>query len=201
MQRVSVDTVKDARGDAGGQQPYAELGMKDDEYARIREILGRRPTASELAMYSVMWSEHCSYKSLQGPPAPVRREGRRSRRRAAGRHGRERRRGRHRRGLGGDLQGRVAQPPVVRRAVPGRGDRRRRHRARHPDDGRAAGRGDGPAAVRSGRRAGHRAGCCPAWSRASAATATASACPTSAARSSSTRPTWATRWSTRSASA
>jgi phosphoribosylformylglycinamidine (FGAM) synthase-like enzyme len=30
---------------------------------RIKEILGRRPTSSELAMYSVMWSEHCSYKS------------------------------------------------------------------------------------------------------------------------------------------
>ncbi|HEX4787601.1 MAG TPA: phosphoribosylformylglycinamidine synthase subunit PurL, partial [Actinospica sp.] len=43
--------------------PYAALGVKDDEYARIREILGRRPTSSELAMYSVMWSEHCSYKS------------------------------------------------------------------------------------------------------------------------------------------
>ena len=34
-----------------------------DEYPRIREILGRRPTSAELAMYSVMWSEHCSYKS------------------------------------------------------------------------------------------------------------------------------------------
>ncbi len=44
-------------------QPYAALGVKDDEYARIREILGRRPTSGELAMYSVMWSEHCSYKS------------------------------------------------------------------------------------------------------------------------------------------
>ena len=44
-------------------QPYRELGLKDDEYARIREILGRRPTDAELAMYSVMWSEHCSYKS------------------------------------------------------------------------------------------------------------------------------------------
>jgi phosphoribosylformylglycinamidine synthase subunit PurL len=44
-------------------QPYRELGLADDEYARIREILGRRPTAAELAMYSVMWSEHCSYKS------------------------------------------------------------------------------------------------------------------------------------------
>jgi phosphoribosylformylglycinamidine synthase II len=44
-------------------QPYRELGLADDEYGRIREILGRRPTAAELAMYSVMWSEHCSYKS------------------------------------------------------------------------------------------------------------------------------------------
>ncbi|BCJ43756.1 phosphoribosylformylglycinamidine synthase subunit PurL [Actinoplanes ianthinogenes] len=44
-------------------QPYADLGLKDDEYAKIKDILGRRPTASELAMYSIMWSEHCSYKS------------------------------------------------------------------------------------------------------------------------------------------
>src|SRR3712207_2341241 len=44
-------------------QPWADLGLKPDEYGRIREILGRRPTSSELAMYSVMWSEHCSYKS------------------------------------------------------------------------------------------------------------------------------------------
>ncbi|MFC7407176.1 phosphoribosylformylglycinamidine synthase subunit PurL [Georgenia alba] len=43
--------------------PYAELGLKADEYARIVDLLGRRPTAAELAMYSVMWSEHCSYKS------------------------------------------------------------------------------------------------------------------------------------------
>ncbi|MBO0730564.1 MAG: hypothetical protein J2P57_15005, partial [Acidimicrobiaceae bacterium] len=44
-------------------QPYAELGLTDDEYAKVREILGRRPTAAELALYSVMFSEHCSYKS------------------------------------------------------------------------------------------------------------------------------------------
>ena len=44
-------------------QPHAELGLTDAEYARIRELLGRRPTDSELAIYSVMWSEHCSYKS------------------------------------------------------------------------------------------------------------------------------------------
>jgi phosphoribosylformylglycinamidine synthase II len=57
------DTVEQAQKTSDELQPYAELGLKDDEYAKIREILGRRPTASELAMYSIMWSEHCSYKS------------------------------------------------------------------------------------------------------------------------------------------
>ena len=58
-----VDTVEHAAATPDHPQPYRELGLKDDEYARIREILGRRPTDAELAMYSVMWSEHCSYKS------------------------------------------------------------------------------------------------------------------------------------------
>ena len=58
-----VDTTSNAAETPGLEQPYAELGLKEDEYARIREILGRRPTDAELAMYSVMWSEHCSYKS------------------------------------------------------------------------------------------------------------------------------------------
>ena len=57
------ESVKDAEATPELEQPYRELGLKDDEYARIREILGRRPTSAELAMYSVMWSEHCSYKS------------------------------------------------------------------------------------------------------------------------------------------
>ncbi|HEX6446180.1 MAG TPA: phosphoribosylformylglycinamidine synthase subunit PurL [Streptosporangiales bacterium] len=58
-----LDTVGRAATTPEIELPYAELGVTADEYARIREILGRRPTASELAMYSVMWSEHCSYKS------------------------------------------------------------------------------------------------------------------------------------------
>jgi phosphoribosylformylglycinamidine synthase subunit PurL len=58
-----ADTVGDAARTLDRAQPWAELGLKDGEYARIKEILGRRPTSSELAMYSVMWSEHCSYKS------------------------------------------------------------------------------------------------------------------------------------------
>ena len=58
-----LDTVKNAEKTPETSQPFAELGLKADEYQRIREILRRRPTSSELAMYSVMWSEHCSYKS------------------------------------------------------------------------------------------------------------------------------------------
>jgi phosphoribosylformylglycinamidine synthase len=58
-----VDTVDRAAATPEHPQPYRELGLKDDEYQRIRDILGRRPTDAELAMYSVMWSEHCSYKS------------------------------------------------------------------------------------------------------------------------------------------
>jgi phosphoribosylformylglycinamidine synthase II len=60
---TTVDTVERAKATPDQPQPFAELGLKDDEYAKIREILGRRPTDTELAMYSVMWSEHCSYKS------------------------------------------------------------------------------------------------------------------------------------------
>jgi len=57
------DSVENAIATPEKEQPYGALGLKDDEYARIKEILGRRPTSGELAMYSVMWSEHCSYKS------------------------------------------------------------------------------------------------------------------------------------------
>lgn len=59
----NLDTVKHATGTPDVDQPWKELGLKEDEYTRIREILERRPTGAELAMYSVMWSEHCSYKS------------------------------------------------------------------------------------------------------------------------------------------
>ncbi len=58
-----LDTVDRAAASPDEPQPWAELGLKADEYERIRDILGRRPSNSELAMYSVMWSEHCSYKS------------------------------------------------------------------------------------------------------------------------------------------
>jgi phosphoribosylformylglycinamidine synthase len=56
MTSLSAETITD-------EQPYADLGLSDDEYQRIVDTLGRRPSPPELAMYSVMWSEHCSYKS------------------------------------------------------------------------------------------------------------------------------------------
>ena len=61
--RPTIDTVAVAEATPEREQPWAALGLKDDEYASIRELLGRRPTNAELAIYSVMWSEHCSYKS------------------------------------------------------------------------------------------------------------------------------------------
>ena len=41
----------------------AEHGLTPDEYQRLLEILGRTPSLTELGIFSVMWSEHCSYKS------------------------------------------------------------------------------------------------------------------------------------------
>ncbi len=61
--KFNIDTVEHAEQTPGQELPWAELGLKENEYQRVVEILGRRPTAAELAMYSVMWSEHCSYKS------------------------------------------------------------------------------------------------------------------------------------------
>ncbi|MGG5887484.1 phosphoribosylformylglycinamidine synthase subunit PurL [Falsiroseomonas sp. HC035] len=44
-------------------QLAAEFGLKPDEHARMLSILGRSPSLTELGIFSVMWSEHCSYKS------------------------------------------------------------------------------------------------------------------------------------------
>ena len=59
----NLDTVEHAAATPDTELPWAELGLKAEEFEEVKRILGRRPTAAELAMYSVMWSEHCSYKS------------------------------------------------------------------------------------------------------------------------------------------
>ncbi|MEE8501834.1 MAG: phosphoribosylformylglycinamidine synthase II, partial [Kiloniellales bacterium] len=45
------------------QEVAAQHGLSPDEYAQVLEILGRTPNLLELGIFSVMWSEHCSYKS------------------------------------------------------------------------------------------------------------------------------------------
>ena len=60
---MSIDSVSHAQATPEKEQPFEALGLKANEYEQIRSLLGRRPTSGELAMYSVMWSEHCSYKS------------------------------------------------------------------------------------------------------------------------------------------
>ena len=52
-----------SEGPGGGQPAHRALGLTDDELEAIVEVLGRSPSEAELAMYAVMWSEHCSYKS------------------------------------------------------------------------------------------------------------------------------------------
>ena len=54
----------DVEGEEGEEQAiHRLLGLTDEEYDQIISRLGREPRPAELAMYSVMWSEHCSYKS------------------------------------------------------------------------------------------------------------------------------------------
>ena len=48
-----------------GTSLHGDLGMTDEEYDAVAFALGREPNPAELMMYSVMWSEHCSYKSSQ----------------------------------------------------------------------------------------------------------------------------------------
>src|SRR6056297_3530155 len=51
------------------QEPEVDLelvkehGLSEEEYDKIKQILGRKPTFTELGIFSVMWSEHCSYKN------------------------------------------------------------------------------------------------------------------------------------------
>ena len=44
-----------------------KLGLLPDEFDRIAKILGRQPNFTELSIFSVMWSEHCSYKNSIAP--------------------------------------------------------------------------------------------------------------------------------------
>ncbi len=61
---ATMPTDGPADGPAGGTEPlHRALGLTDDELADVEAVLGRSPNHLELALYAVMWSEHCSYKS------------------------------------------------------------------------------------------------------------------------------------------
>ena len=125
-------------------ETIAAHGLTTAEYERIVAILGRHPNLLELGIFSVMWSEHCSYKSSRIHLRSLPTEGAR----VLQGPGEKRRRPRHRRRPGRRVQDRVAQPPVLHRALPGRGDRGGRHHPRHLHDGRPAHRPARLAAVR-----------------------------------------------------
>jgi len=54
---------------------YRQLGLSDEEYRRIEQLLGREPTPTELAMFSVEWSEHCGYPRSRRKLSLLPREG------------------------------------------------------------------------------------------------------------------------------
>ena len=98
------------RVNAVSPQPlHRSLGLTDDEFARIGELLGREPNDFELAVFSLLWSEHCGYKHSR---PLLRRLPDRRPARAAG-PGRERRRDRRGRRPRGRAQGREPQPPLA----------------------------------------------------------------------------------------
>ena len=111
-----------------------EHGLKADEYERFVNLIGREPTITELGIVSAMWNEHCSYKSsrihLRGLPtkAPwvIQGPGENAGVIDIGD------------GLGLHLQDGEPQPPLLHRALSGRGDGRRRDPARRLHHGRAA---------------------------------------------------------------
>lgn len=45
---------------------YRSLGLTDNEYELVKQLLGRLPNYTETGLFGVMWSEHCSYKNSKG---------------------------------------------------------------------------------------------------------------------------------------
>ena len=125
-------------------------GLTIDEYERIKQLLGQRePTLTELGIFSVMWSEHCSYKSSpRAPEAPA------HTRATAWCKGRAKMPASSTWATAGPApsKSRSHNHPQLHRAVSGRGHRRGRNPARHFHHGRAAAGGDGFAALRTDRR-------------------------------------------------
>ena len=63
MRPATVSSMPNVEPGTGGQPIHRALGLTDAELEDVRRVLGRDPNHLELALYAVMWSEHCSYKS------------------------------------------------------------------------------------------------------------------------------------------
>ena len=113
----------------------AKHGLTPEEYARIETILGRAPNFTELGVFSVMWSEHCSYKNSRPELRKFPTEGPRVLVKAGEENAGVIDIGRR---LGGRFQDGKPQSPERHRAVPGRGHRGRRHHPRYLHNGSAA---------------------------------------------------------------
>ena len=100
--------------DAKLEQTLKELGILPDEYKQIVTILGREPNYTELSIYSVMWSEHASYKNSIKWIKKLPRTGKHLLAEAGVR-----------------FQDRVAQPSVCRRTLSGGGYGSRWYKSRH----------------------------------------------------------------------
>jgi len=96
-----------------GDKLYGSMGLTDEEYARIVEKLGRLPNYTETGLFSVLWSEHCSYKNSK----PVLKKFPTQGERVLQGRGRSRRSG-HRRREGCSLQNRKPQPPLSGGTLP-----------------------------------------------------------------------------------
>ena len=174
-------------------RPRSNIGLKAEEYDLIVRRLNREPNHLELGVFSVMWSEHCSYKSSRLHLAQV------PDHRPAGDPGtgRKRRRGRHRRRPGRACS-RWNPTTTPRSSSP--------TRARRPGVGGIMRdvftMGARPIAllnalqIRRPFASRERGGWSPAWSPASAATATASACRRVGGETNFHPATTATSWST-----
>ena len=134
-----------------GRPLHRQLGMTDDELAAVVAELGsrtHRPRARDV-LGDVVGALLVQVVARVPRAVPDRGAV------GARRSGRGRGRRRHRRRDRGRDPHREPQPPVRGRAVPGRGDRRRRHHPRHLLDGRPPDRADGPVALRHPRRRAH----------------------------------------------
>ena len=155
-----------------------EFGLNAEEYGRVLAIMGRVPTLTELGIFSVMWSEHCSYKSSRvwlrelptQAPWVIHGPGENAGVVDIGD------------GLAAVFKMESHNHPSFIEPYQGAATGVGGIHARRVHDGRAPGRESQRAALRRSRRIRARGASSMAWCAASAATAIASACPRSAAR-------------------